>query len=105
MISSLINACKTRSTYALLLSSGLRRGTYHRRCLRALRQLSAKYEILPSSLVIQDVEREGHNPVAGGGFAVSAFVISRCTRLLDIVPLQGYMARNCETPNRMFEGS
>ncbi|KAE9390761.1 kinase-like protein [Gymnopus androsaceus JB14] len=50
-------------------NSGLRKGTYNRRCLRALRHISAKYEILPSSLVVQDVQREGHNPVAGGGFA------------------------------------
>ncbi|KAF5342728.1 hypothetical protein D9757_014476 [Collybiopsis confluens] len=34
-----------------------------------LRFLSSKFHILPSSLMVQDVQREGGNPVAGGGFA------------------------------------
>ncbi|KAF9064954.1 kinase-like domain-containing protein [Rhodocollybia butyracea] len=41
---------------------------YYRRCLQALRYLSTKYRILPSSMIMQDVVRE-HLPVSGGGFA------------------------------------
>ncbi|KAF9070944.1 kinase-like domain-containing protein [Rhodocollybia butyracea] len=37
--------------------------------LNLLRYLSKKFQVLPPSLVIQDVQREGTNPVAGGGFA------------------------------------
>ncbi|KAF9064951.1 kinase-like domain-containing protein [Rhodocollybia butyracea] len=44
-------------------------GIYHRRCLQALRYLSTKYRILPSSFVIPDVKTKGRLPVAGGGFA------------------------------------
>ncbi|KAJ3862367.1 hypothetical protein EV359DRAFT_10643, partial [Lentinula novae-zelandiae] len=28
-----------------------------------------KYQILPSSMILQEIEREGQNPVGGGGFA------------------------------------
>ncbi|KAF5358883.1 hypothetical protein D9757_012303 [Collybiopsis confluens] len=34
-----------------------------------LRSLSQRFQILPSSLMVQNVRREGGNPVAGGGFA------------------------------------
>ncbi|KIK55144.1 hypothetical protein GYMLUDRAFT_48095, partial [Collybiopsis luxurians FD-317 M1] len=34
-----------------------------------LRHLSRRFQILPLSLVIRDIRREGQNPVAGGGFA------------------------------------
>ncbi|KIK56136.1 hypothetical protein GYMLUDRAFT_230425 [Collybiopsis luxurians FD-317 M1] len=37
--------------------------------LGLLRYLSKKFHILPSSLMLQEVKREGSNPVAGGGFA------------------------------------
>ncbi|KIK65090.1 hypothetical protein GYMLUDRAFT_114413, partial [Collybiopsis luxurians FD-317 M1] len=37
--------------------------------LRALRHLSNTYHILPSSLTITDIRKDGHHPVAGGGFA------------------------------------
>ncbi|KAE9402996.1 hypothetical protein BT96DRAFT_990639 [Gymnopus androsaceus JB14] len=42
---------------------------YRKRCLQGLRQLSIKYQILPSVLMINHVKRHGQNPVAGGGFA------------------------------------
>ncbi|KIK56513.1 hypothetical protein GYMLUDRAFT_174194, partial [Collybiopsis luxurians FD-317 M1] len=44
-------------------------GRYSKRCLQALRHLSNKYHILPSSLIVREVIRNGHNPVGGGGFA------------------------------------
>ncbi|KAF9071881.1 hypothetical protein BDP27DRAFT_1497696 [Rhodocollybia butyracea] len=34
-----------------------------------LRYLSSKFQLLPPSLIIHDVEKEGTNAVAGGGFA------------------------------------
>ncbi|KAF9074325.1 kinase-like domain-containing protein [Rhodocollybia butyracea] len=37
--------------------------------LSLLRYLSAKFHVLPFSLIIHDVMREGHNPIGGGGFA------------------------------------
>ncbi|KIK53350.1 hypothetical protein GYMLUDRAFT_179106, partial [Collybiopsis luxurians FD-317 M1] len=33
------------------------------------RHLSRRFQILPLSLIIRDIKREGQNPVAGGGFA------------------------------------
>ncbi|KIK56114.1 hypothetical protein GYMLUDRAFT_143383, partial [Collybiopsis luxurians FD-317 M1] len=39
------------------------------RCLRALRYLSNTYHVLPSSLTITEIKKNGDNPVAGGGFA------------------------------------
>ncbi|KIK54725.1 hypothetical protein GYMLUDRAFT_176737, partial [Collybiopsis luxurians FD-317 M1] len=35
-----------------------------------LRHLSKRFQTLPSSLIVDDVKREGQNYVAGGGFAV-----------------------------------
>ncbi|KIK63208.1 hypothetical protein GYMLUDRAFT_163508, partial [Collybiopsis luxurians FD-317 M1] len=37
--------------------------------LGLLRQLSKRFQTLPSSLIVRDIKREGQNPVAGGGFA------------------------------------
>ncbi|KIK58561.1 hypothetical protein GYMLUDRAFT_262404 [Collybiopsis luxurians FD-317 M1] len=42
---------------------------YRRRCLRLLRHLSNKYQIIPASLTVRDVARDGRTPVGGGGFA------------------------------------
>ncbi|KIK65877.1 hypothetical protein GYMLUDRAFT_158458, partial [Collybiopsis luxurians FD-317 M1] len=42
---------------------------YHMRCLRSLRLLATEYEILPSSLIVKDLQRIGQNPISGGGFA------------------------------------
>ncbi|KIK56132.1 hypothetical protein GYMLUDRAFT_825126 [Collybiopsis luxurians FD-317 M1] len=42
---------------------------HHR--LGLLRYLSRRFQLLPLSLVLSDVERDGSNPVGGGGFAVS----------------------------------
>ncbi|KIK64865.1 hypothetical protein GYMLUDRAFT_258826, partial [Collybiopsis luxurians FD-317 M1] len=48
---------------------GMNLRVYHMRCLRSLRHLATKYEILPSSLFVQDLQRIGQNPIRGGGFA------------------------------------
>ncbi|KAE9385865.1 hypothetical protein BT96DRAFT_928595 [Gymnopus androsaceus JB14] len=48
---------------------------YYKRCMRDLSYLSANYQILPSSMIITDVTKDGRSPVNGGGFAVSA---SKC---------------------------
>ncbi|KAJ3930576.1 MAG: kinase-like domain-containing protein, partial [Lentinula lateritia] len=42
---------------------------YRKKCLQFSRRLSKKYQILPSSMILQEIEREGQNPVGGGGFA------------------------------------
>ncbi|KAE9404200.1 kinase-like protein [Gymnopus androsaceus JB14] len=52
-----------------VLDPDLNRSAYRKRCLQALRHVSTRHQILPSSLMIQDVKRDGQNPVAGGGFA------------------------------------
>ncbi|KAF5381903.1 hypothetical protein D9757_007547 [Collybiopsis confluens] len=52
----------------LELDSELDSAVRYRR-LGFLRYLSKKFQILPSSLIVRDVRREGWNPVAGGGFA------------------------------------
>ncbi|KAE9404369.1 kinase-like protein [Gymnopus androsaceus JB14] len=44
-------------------------GVYYKKCLRTLRQLSVTYKILPTSLVIHNVEQDGRCAVGGGGFA------------------------------------
>ncbi|KIK59358.1 hypothetical protein GYMLUDRAFT_245426 [Collybiopsis luxurians FD-317 M1] len=40
-----------------------------RKYLSLLRHLTRRFQILPSSLIINGIKREGQNPVAGGGFA------------------------------------
>lgn len=57
-----------------VLDPDLNRSAYRKRCLQALRHVSTRHQILPSSLMIQDVKRDGQNPVAGGGFAVSTTI-------------------------------
>ncbi|KAJ4464264.1 kinase-like domain-containing protein [Lentinula lateritia] len=42
---------------------------YRKKCLQFSRRLSKKYQILPSSMILREIEREGQNPVGGGGFA------------------------------------
>ncbi|KIK64861.1 hypothetical protein GYMLUDRAFT_403232 [Collybiopsis luxurians FD-317 M1] len=42
---------------------------YQRRCWHSLRYFSIYYEILPSSLFIQDVQKDGRTAIAGGGFS------------------------------------
>ncbi|GAW04607.1 serine threonine-protein kinase nrc-2 [Lentinula edodes] len=42
---------------------------YRKKCLQFSRHLSKKYQILPSSMILREIEREGQNPVGGGGFA------------------------------------
>ncbi len=44
---------------------------YRTACMRCLRALCKARSIVPSSLCLRDVTREGGNPVGGGGFAVS----------------------------------
>ncbi|KAK0231896.1 kinase-like domain-containing protein [Armillaria nabsnona] len=44
-------------------------GWYRTACMKCLRALSKARNIVPSSLFLRDVTREGGNPVAGGGFA------------------------------------
>jgi hypothetical protein len=56
---------------------------YYRRCLQALRYLSTKYRILPSSMIMRDVARE-HLPVSGGGFAVST-VVQNCQPIQSLL--------------------
>ena len=45
--------------------------TSRKKYLGLLRYISRKYQILPLSFVVQEIRKEGRNPVAGGGFAVS----------------------------------
>lgn len=45
------------------LDPDLNKSAYRKRCLQALRHLSTRHQVLPSSLMIQDVKREGHNTV------------------------------------------
>ncbi|KAJ3911399.1 hypothetical protein F5877DRAFT_73212, partial [Lentinula edodes] len=45
---------------------------YRKKCLQFSRHLSKKYQILPSSMILREIEREGQNPVGGGGFAVTS---------------------------------
>ncbi|KAK0231912.1 kinase-like domain-containing protein [Armillaria nabsnona] len=42
---------------------------YRTACMKCLRALSKARNIVPSSLCLRDVIREGENPVGGGGFA------------------------------------
>ncbi|KAK0213803.1 hypothetical protein IW262DRAFT_332459 [Armillaria fumosa] len=42
---------------------------YHTACVKCLQALCQARSIVPSSLCLRDVTREGVNPVAGGGFA------------------------------------
>ncbi len=63
---------------------------YRTACMKCLRALSKARNIVPSSLCLRDVIREGENPVGGGGFAVSppySWVnrfVSMCASLQDI---------------------
>ncbi|KIK64874.1 hypothetical protein GYMLUDRAFT_403808 [Collybiopsis luxurians FD-317 M1] len=50
-------------------SLGIDLKVYYRRCLRSLRHLATHYEVLPSSLCVQDLRRTDQNPIRGGGFA------------------------------------
>uniref|UniRef100_A0A0W0F8I0 Protein kinase domain-containing protein n=1 Tax=Moniliophthora roreri TaxID=221103 RepID=A0A0W0F8I0_MONRR len=42
---------------------------YRKRCLRCLRVLVKKYHVLPPSLFLNNITREGTQPLRGGGFA------------------------------------
>ncbi|KAI3610164.1 kinase-like protein [Moniliophthora roreri] len=42
---------------------------YRKRCLKCLRALVRKHHVLPPSLFIEDVTREGTHPLRGGGFS------------------------------------
>ncbi len=44
---------------------------YRKACMKCLRALCRARSIVPSSLFLRGVIREGRNPVGGGGFAVS----------------------------------
>ncbi|KIK53330.1 hypothetical protein GYMLUDRAFT_937969 [Collybiopsis luxurians FD-317 M1] len=46
----------------------------HTKYFSIFRYLSRRFQTLPSSLIIRDIKREGPNPIAGGGFAVSAML-------------------------------
>ncbi len=46
-------------------------GWYRTACMKCLRALSNARTIMPSSIFLRNVTREGENPVAGGGYAVS----------------------------------
>ncbi|KIK64864.1 hypothetical protein GYMLUDRAFT_258825 [Collybiopsis luxurians FD-317 M1] len=50
-------------------SLGISLNVYRMRGLQSLRHLATRYEILPSSLFIKELQRDGQNPIGGGGFA------------------------------------
>ncbi|KIK56116.1 hypothetical protein GYMLUDRAFT_87392 [Collybiopsis luxurians FD-317 M1] len=53
----------------LISKESLSKETVNRRCFQALRSLSNAFHVLPSSLTITEIKKNGNNPVAGGGFA------------------------------------
>ncbi len=72
--------CSRYVTIELLIGSNLNcqeldderhPGVYRTACMKCLRVLCKSRNIVPFSLYLRDVTREGENPVAGGGFAVS----------------------------------
>ncbi|KAF5358884.1 hypothetical protein D9757_012302 [Collybiopsis confluens] len=66
--------------------------------LGLLRFLSGKFQILPLSLTVQNIQREGGNPVAGGGFADiwrgTLLGKSVCLKVLRIVIEQDVRVRD-----------
>ncbi|KIK53340.1 hypothetical protein GYMLUDRAFT_938090 [Collybiopsis luxurians FD-317 M1] len=52
-----------------ILDSGQNNLKDHKKYFGLCRHLSRRFQILPLSLIIRDIKREGQNPVAGGGFA------------------------------------
>ncbi len=72
--------CSRYVTIELLIGSNLKcqeldddrhPDVYRTACMKCLRALCKSRNIIPFSLYLRDVTREGEHPVGGGGFAVS----------------------------------
>ncbi|KAL0069387.1 hypothetical protein AAF712_003410 [Marasmius tenuissimus] len=74
---------------------------YRRKCIKSLMALVNKHHILPKSLFVRDVMREGTNPVATGGYAdIYKGLCSKKTRIpVDLMSPQmvsdGLLLRVC----------